>query len=314
MSKLHRRPRAGARRDPAGRPGDELVIAVVGPLMSLALAAVAASLATATAAGGTTLEPAQATFAYLARVNLLLALFNLIPGFPLDGGRVFRSVAWWLTNSLRRATRIATSVGRVIAFGFILSGGWLLFSGNVVNGLWLILIGWFMDNAASASLRQVVMREQFRDVLVSDMMDPDPPAAEPDMSLAEAVEEYVLRQNVRALPVLAEGRIVGMLTPSDIRQVPMAKWATVRVGEVMGGRGGIKSLSPTDRFPDVLQLLAEGDLNQAPVIAEGRLIGLLNRSNIVRYFQIRDELGVQRWHGRPFFRRREESLFDLDKG
>lgn len=293
-----------------GHPGDELVIAIVGPLASFALAATAFFGLLVANMLGRAAEPVLATLSYLAIVNLWLGLFNLIPGFPLDGGRVFRAVLWWGTNSICRATRIAALVGRAIGFIFIAGGAWLLFGGNLFSGLWLILIGWFLDNAAGAGLRQVVLREHFGDVLVADIMDPSPPIAHPEMRLTDVVEEYLLRRNVRALPVVTDGQVVGMVTLSDVKEVPLRRWPDVQVAEVMGGGRGVKSVRPTDQFYDALQIMAQGDLNQVPVLLDGHLVGLLSRTDMVRYFQVREELGVRRWPGRPFFRPAPESLFD----
>jgi Zn-dependent protease/CBS domain-containing protein len=275
----------------ASRPLDEFLMAIVGPLSSLLLAALfwtASTLARPIAA-----TPAHAILAYLATLNTALALFNLLPGFPLDGGRVLRSILWGATADFRRATQIAAMTGNAVAYLFILGGLWIAFvRGDFFNGIWLAFIGWFLNNAADASRRQVEMQYRLAGVRVGDIMNPAPVVVEPEVTLRDLVNDYVLRRGVRALPVVEGDRLVGIITLSDIKEVPQEQWSTTTVGEVLRRRTGPVVATPRQDLASAITALAEGDLNQLPVVEDGRLVGLLTRSDIIRYFQLRELLGL----------------------
>lgn len=275
----------------AARPLDEFLMAIVGPLSSLLLAALfwtASTLARPIAA-----TPAHAILAYLATLNTALALFNLLPGFPLDGGRVLRSIVWGLTADFRRATQIAAMTGNAVAYLFILGGLWIAFvRGDFFNGIWLAFIGWFLNNAADASRRQVEMQYRLAGVRVGDIMNPAPVVVDPEITLRDLVNDYVLRRGVRALPVVEGDRLVGIITLSDIKEVPQEQWSATTVGEVVRRRTGLVVATPRQDLASAITALAEGDLNQLPVVEDGRLVGLLTRSDIIRYFQLRELLGL----------------------
>lgn len=278
----------------AERPIDELVMAVVGPLASFALAASFWLVQQGLLAFPDPPVVAATLTGYLAVVNALLGAFNMVPGFPLDGGRVARSLLWWATGNLRSATRVAAYVGRGIGLLFVVGGLALTFGGLPLNGLWLVLIGWFLENAATMSLRQVALREQFAGVLVRDVMNREPETVPPDTSVRDLVYDYILGRNVRTLPVVdpaAHDQLLGLVTLSDVREVPEERWTWVRVAEVMAGSEGLRTVGPFEPLGRALRLLGDGDLNQVPVVADGRLVGLVTRSDVIRYLRIREELG-----------------------
>ncbi|MHB0868287.1 MAG: CBS domain-containing protein [Chloroflexota bacterium] len=271
--------------------GDELLISIVGPISSLVLAGLFWGIWVAIGDGT---GPLEGVLLYLAGINVLLAVFNLIPGFPLDGGRVFRAIVWWVTGSFQTATRVAVAAGHVVAFIFILGGLFIAFSGAFLSGIWLILIGWFLNNAAEASGRQTREMEWFRGVRVRQVMNPAPTTVEPGLALSEVVHGYVLQRAVRALPVVdAERRLVGMVTLNEIRQVPRDRWEETPVAVAMTRAEDLRTVRPEDELTDALRILAEHDINQLPVVDSGRLVGLLSRSNMIRFLQIREELGVE---------------------
>jgi Zn-dependent protease len=269
---------------------DEFLIAVVGPLTSFLLAIFffVVSLALPPAmqrAGGTLLR-------YLALLNFALGLFNIIPGFPLDGGRVLRSIIWGLNRDFQTATRIAGFIGQIVAFGFMAWGLYeALFLGNL-GGLWIAFIGWFLLNAAQASVTSVVMREALRGITVSQVMQPAPPAVLPHMTLYNLLTQYVLPYNVRAVPVINEqGQVTGIITLTDIKDVPQERWGLVTVEQVMTGPDRLKVVRPYDGLDRAMELLSEGDFDQLPVVDNaGRLVGMLNRGHMLRWLQIRQEL------------------------
>ncbi|MEK7873057.1 MAG: site-2 protease family protein, partial [Chloroflexota bacterium] len=267
---------------------DELRISAVGPLTSLALAAVFYGLSQI---AGPRSDPLTAIVDYLALVNLMVAAFNLLPGFPLDGGRVLRSLIWMGTKDFVRATRVATTVGQVFAFLFIIWGVFLALSGNFLNGIWVAFIGWFLNSAADASRRDVEAREAFRGVRVALLMGGTPETVTPDVPVDELVHSRFLAGGRRALPVLRDGRLEGIVTVTDVKRVQRDAWASTRVGDIMT-RAPLHTVRPDSEMAEALGLMAEKDLNQVPVVKDGALVGLLSRADIIRYLQYRSDLGI----------------------
>jgi Zn-dependent protease/CBS domain-containing protein len=271
------------------RPSTEFVVAIVGPLTSLVLSGIAYLVAVA-APGGSAVE---AIASYLALINMLLGLFNLIPGFPLDGGRVLRAIIWQVTRDSRRSTELATAVGRLVAWGFLLWGFWRVLNGDVFGGIWIAAIGWFLQNAASASLEQAVAEQRLRRLRVGDVLRPDPTAVPPNISVAELVERYMLPGARRSVPVVDGDRLVGIVTLSDVRDVPPEVRATTLVRSIMGGRNGLATVTPDRPLRDAIDALGSGDYEQVPVVQDGRLVGLLTRADVVRQIQLREALQVK---------------------
>ncbi len=280
------------------KAGDEFVIAAVGPFTSLVLAALFGILAfTVSPPVGKVGAGAAALFQYMAYINFILALFNMIPGFPLDGGRVLRSIIWAVNKDFQAATRIAGSVGQLVAYGFIVFGLYQAFFGANFDfgGLWLSLIGWFLLNAAQQSTSGSVVRATLRGVTVANIMQPSPPAAFPHMTIAHLLTQFILPYNLRALPVTTpEGQVVGIVTLSDIKDIPQERWGIVTVGDVMTGPDKLKVVRPQDSLEGAMQILGEGDFDQLPVVDQsGHLVGLLTRAGVLRWMQIRDELKLK---------------------
>jgi Zn-dependent protease len=265
----------------------EFLVAVVGPLASFALAGIAYGVALLVD------EPRVAVVAgYLVFINFILGVFNLIPGFPLDGGRVLRAILWGATGSLRKSTIWSGNVGKIVAwlmFGF---GLFLLFDGNVINGIWFAAIAWFLHNAAAASIQQTVVESRLGRVKARDVVRPLEVTAPPGISVAELVETYMLPHNLRAVPVTDNTRLVGIVTISDVMRVPGEQRAKTFVAEIMGGRDGLHTVRGDARVLEAIELMAEHDLEQLPVIEDERLVGLLTRSDVMRQLQLREALNV----------------------
>ena len=274
----------------AKKPSTEFLVAIVGPLTSFALAVPAALLWAATWES----EPRIGLVAgYLAIINVILGLFNLIPGFPLDGGRVLRAILWTATGSVRRATEGAATVGKVIAWGLFGFGLFqILALGNLFGGIWMAAIAWFLHNAASASVQQVVFETRLRRVRARDITRRDDTAVPPGLSVAELIEDYLLPRNRRAMAVSDNGRLVGMVTVSDLQRVPSAERGRVSVAEVMGGREGLVTIDADARVQQAVELLAEHEFEQLPVLEDGRLVGMLTRADVMRQLQLREALDV----------------------
>jgi len=211
-------------------PGVEFQMAVVGPLTSLLIGAVCYLLLLPLRG---TNSPLEGILYYLAVTNILLGVFNLIPGFPLDGGRVLRSIVWRITGSLTKATRAASITGQTIAYLFILLGIWLFFAGNILDGIWLGFIGWFLLSAAQSANTQVMLQSTLRGVTVGEVMNPTPPTVPANISLQKLIDEYFLPRGLRFALVIQGDRLAGLITLSDIRHVPREQWEYIPVGQAM---------------------------------------------------------------------------------
>jgi Zn-dependent protease len=273
-----------------GSPGIEFQIAVVGPLTSLLIGVLAFVLFFLLGQYSSTLG---AILWYLGVANILLGIFNLIPGFPLDGGRVLRSIVWKIDGNLRRATRIVTVVGQIIAYLFILAGIWLFFVGYFIDGLWLGFIGWFLLSSAQSANSEVMLQSVFRGVTVGEVMNTAPTTVPANISLQKLVDEYFLPLGLRSALVIQGDRLAGLITLSDIRHVPREEWGQTPVGLAMIPRDRLHIVSPQQSLNDVLPLMAGRDVNQLPVVQDDRLVGVLSRDAIVRYLEIRRSLGLE---------------------
>jgi len=272
-------------------PQDEFLISVVGPVSSLVLAGIFWA---AFQAIPNDTSPLGALLWYLALVNFMLAVFNILPGFPLDGGRVLRAILWGVTGSMVRGTNIASIVGQIVAFCFVGYGFWLILNNEFLSGVWIGFIGWFLNSAAEATRRQVQIQEGFRGIKVSSVMAPDPPYVSPALSVRELVNEYILRRGLRALPVAQDGRIVGLVTLSDVKHLPESEWDRDSVGAIMT-RPPLKTLGPDESAARALELLVNQDVNQLVVVdTDGTLLGILSRGDVMRFLQMRGELGMRR--------------------
>jgi Zn-dependent protease len=288
---------------------DEFLIAFVGPLTSFALAGVfwliALSLGTPTgfgllfgsARGVGTLSAPGAVVSYLAVVNLVLGAFNLIPAFPLDGGRVFRSIVWGVTHRYERATAIASAVGQ--AFGYALAGLGLVrifVLGDLVGGVWTIFIGWFLSQAARATRRERKLRDSVRGVRVGQVMDPAPALVEAGSSLQQLVFEHLLRSGDRRPVVVRDGRPLGLIDVAAISRVPRDAWLDTPVDQVMLPVGA--SVASDMDVAELLDRLDE-HTRTVPVVDDDRLVGVVDLRQVLRYAKLREELRVPTRPARP---------------
>ncbi len=276
-------------------PGVEFQMAFVGPLTSLLIGAI--SLVIALSLGGIVAVPKLLTalFAYVSIVNLLLGVFNLIPGFPMDGGRVLRALIWKASGSLTKATRWAANVGQAIAYLMIMGGVWLFFAGDVLNGLWIGFIGLFLLQAAQAESAQVRLEASVAGATVGDVMTAVPVIVTPNLPVQQFVDEYLLRTGQRAAPVVEdlEGRrLIGIITLRDVRQLAREHWSTTPIGLIMTPLAQLKTVQATQSLSDALPLIAEAGVNQLPVVSDGRLVGLLGLEAIVERVAMREALGM----------------------
>ncbi len=275
-------------REPTS-PGVEFQMAFVGPLTSIVIGIVCFLLQLPLRGSN---SPLEGILFYLAVTNVLLGVFNLIPGFPLDGGRVLRSIIWKITGSMRQATRVATITGQVIAYLFILLGVWLFFTGSVLNGIWLGFIGWFLLSAAQSANSQVMLESVLRGVTVGEVINPTPTLVPANISLQQLVDKYFLPQGLRSALVMQADQLAGLITLSDIRHVPREQWGQVPVGHAMIPLERLHVVQPQQSLNDVLPLMAGRDVNQLPVVQNGAVVGVVSRDAIVHYLEVRRSLGL----------------------
>jgi Zn-dependent protease/CBS domain-containing protein len=275
-------------REPTS-PGIEFQMAVVGPLTSLLIGAICFLLQVPLRG---TNSPLEGILFYLAVTNILLGVFNLIPGFPLDGGRVLRSIVWKITGSMRKATRAATITGQFIAYLFILLGIWLFFTASILDGIWLGFIGWFLLSAAQSANSQVMLVSVFNGVTVGEVMNPEPATVPANISLQQLVDAYFLPAGLRYALVMQADQLAGLITLSDIRHIPREQWGQLPVSSAMIPLSRLHVVSPQQSLSDVLPFMAGRDVNQLPVVQNGALVGVVSRDAVVQYLEVRRGLGI----------------------
>ncbi|MDF2693431.1 MAG: hypothetical protein K0S65_1814 [Labilithrix sp.] len=288
-------------------PKAELLMAAVGPLTSLIIGAVASFLGVqlAVLAGGPAQDPEQlvrfagpvaTVLLWLGPLNVLLALFNLVPGFPLDGGRLLRAFIWWGTGDFEKATRWASGAGRAVGWGLMTAGLFMAFGFHVPffgtgmgSGLWVALIGWFLNHAARASYAAIRVRSRLSHVPVRDVMRASLDTVVPDMTLAELVREHIMKTDQTSFPVLAGADLAGVVSVRDIQLVPSDQWPTVMVREIMTPATELPQIEIDADASKALECLAERDLEQLPVVDHGQLSGFVRRQDILKWLSLQPE-------------------------
>ncbi len=285
-------------------PGGEFLMAIVGPLTSIGLGVGLTALAWLSTAMSTTefdgtwgavsqLGPVATLLTWLGPINVLIGVFNLIPGFPLDGGRMLRSVLWKLTNDLRVATAWASGIGQGIGWLFVGCGIAMTFGAfiplvgtGLVGGLWLAFIGWFLVGAASRATTRLTLDDALAGVTVEQVMQRSPTVVSPDLPVDALVQQYLVPGDDRALPVARDGRLVGLVSVSDVRRLAPSAWASTPVGAVMRGVETLSLTTPSEPLIAAFERLASRDIGQLPVVADGRLIGVLRRRDVSRWLEL----------------------------
>ncbi len=266
----------------------EFLIAIAGPIVSFVLA-IFFSAAKPIVIG---IEPLWGLAKYLAYINLAVALFNLIPGYPLDGGRVFRAIVWKVTGNMRRATLTAANVGQFFAFLFILVGVWRIFGGDFGGGLWIVFIGWFLDRAASAQVHEVMFQGLLAGHTVSQAMSSQCAAVSGDLTLQQLVDEHILGGGRRCFLVNRGKNTVGLMTLHRIKEVPRGEWSVTSVAQVMLPLEKLKRISPDRELWTALQQMDRDGVNQLPVMTDGQVVGMLSREDVITFLHTLRELGT----------------------
>ncbi len=289
-----------------GRWPAELWMAIVGPVTSLVIG-VLCLLATGIGASAAAqmssvpelerllagLDPGRTLLLWLGQINIVLAIFNLVPAFPLDGGRVLRAILWGITHDLRRATRFASALGQAFAWILIAAGIAMVlgvslpyFGSGAGNGIWLAFIGWFLNNAALTSYRQLLTRDLLQDIPVRRLMVTQIETVWPDMPLDMLVSNFLLRTDQRAFPVMEGERLIGLVCQRDVERLPPAQRHSTSVREVMKPADQIVFVHADDDTLDVLSLLAQRDINQVLVLEHDHVAGLVRRADILHWLAL----------------------------
>jgi Zn-dependent protease len=271
-------------------PRMELKIAIAGPIASVVLAILFWLIKEGLTAMA--LFPLVASIcSYLVIINIVVVIFNMIPGFPLDGGRVLRAIWWMKSGNLQRATMVAGRVGKGFALFLIFFGILQTFTGNIIGGLWMVFIGIFLQQAAESGYREVLIRNSLSGIRVGDVMTREVVTVHPDDSLQVIVDDYLFRHHCVSFPVVAASRLVGMLNLGDIRAVPKEKWKETRVRDVMEPVTLHSIVTPEETAIEVLSKMATLGVGRFPVVHMGKLVGIISRRDIMKLMAFKRELG-----------------------
>jgi len=262
---------------------EEFWIAIVGPLTSLAIGAFFAVLWIALRSP---YPEASSVAGYLAFINAVIAVFNMLPGFPLDGGRVFRSIVWSRNRNLLRATRIAARTGEFVAYGMMAVGA-IVFFAYPISGVWLFLIGLFLRNASSSSYEQMVLQSTLEGLTAREIARTDYMPIPPDMTMDHLVGQFMLMGRGRAYPVVAGEELLGLITLTDAQRLDRELWPETSVYRAMTPVDKLRTVEPRESATAILQLMSEKDINQVPVVDGRRIVGMVSRADILRIIQVR---------------------------
>ncbi|MDB5049388.1 MAG: putative zinc metalloprotease containing domain pair [Fibrobacteres bacterium] len=271
------------------RPRAEFWMSIAGPIASLVLSAVFYAIDRVGLMAGWSL-PWIGIFGYLSLVNLLLAVFNLVPAFPLDGGRVLRSILWASTGDYGASTRIATRVGAGFGLLLVLLGAVRILTGNVVGGVWWMLIGIFIRTSAQASLQHLAISRLLSHEYVRDLMNPHPITVTPEMPVHKLVDDFLYKYDYRVFPVTDGDRLVGCVGLSQVKGLSREAWDTKRVGEVMQPCSKENTVSPGIEAEKALKRMAETGASPLLVTENGKLEGIVSARDLVHQLSVRMEL------------------------
>ena len=274
-------------------PWAEFLMAIAGPLSSIVLGIlfflVAKGIALPVSADSS-LYPAVAVFGYLAVINWVLAAFNLVPAFPLDGGRVLRAALWHWKKDLRRATRIASRFGSVFGIAIMLLGIVNVLLGNFIGGLWQVMIGMFLRSAAQLSYQQVLYRSSLAGVSVARFMNPHPITAPDSISIRELVEQYLTRYHFKMFPVRREGKLVGCITSRRVKEIPREEWDRRTVAASLDNCSAENAIPPDMDAMRAFSLMARTGKSRLMVVARGELVGVVSLKDIMVFLASRMDL------------------------
>jgi Zn-dependent protease/CBS domain-containing protein len=273
-------------------PKTEFWVGIVGPISSTLIGLICLGLAYIVGwrIGATPETPALSMLVWLGYINITLAVFNMIPGFPLDGGRILRALIWWKNKDAVRSTQLAARVGQFVALIFICLGIFRFFAGEGFGGLWIAFIGWFLMQAAGASYSSVALAAGLKDVHVSDVMDRNCVVVDGNLNVQRFVEDYLLRSGRRCFVVEQQGEIAGLVTPHEIKAVERQRWPYTTLYDIMRPLDQLHTVEPNTPLMEALETMGRDDVNQLPVVSNHHLEGIVTRANVLQFLQTRAEL------------------------
>jgi len=270
-------------------PGADFWIAIAGPLTSLGLSGVFGLFWLL----DQHIPYLAAPSSYLMRINAVLAIFNLIPGFPLDGGRVLRAIVWKIKQDKYQATQIASGIGQFVAFGFIALGILQVFQNNLFNGLWMVFIGWFLEQAATSTQAETNLQLALKNVTVGQVMQREHPQISALLTLRQVVDDYVLNGGRSYFCITEpEGKLQGCLTLQDISKIPQQQWQYTSVKSVAVPLERMITVSPHTQLLTALHLMDRAGISRMPVVENGQIVGILSREDVLHFIRIKTELGI----------------------
>ncbi|MBM3956836.1 MAG: site-2 protease family protein [Gemmatimonadetes bacterium] len=270
-------------QEEAANPGEEFWISVAGPLTSFVLAGIFFGVFLATSPAGAQL---RAVVEYLAFVNVVIGAFNLLPAFPLDGGRVLRALVWKATGNVDRANAVASTTGSLAGYALIGVGAYFVFAATLITGLWLVFIGWFIQSAASSFGRQRAVARALSGLTVRDAMMENPPVIPPGTTAQTLIDEHITREFRRAYIVALGNTFHGLVTLSDLKRIPPEARASTPVTTIMKRAGEVITSGPEEPLEAALGRMVSGDVSQLVVLENGRAVGLLSRGDVLRVLEI----------------------------
>ena len=276
-------------KDEPQTPKIEFLMAIAGPIASLLLSLLFGALYQAAATFGLSV-PTVAILGYLSAINLLLAIFNMIPAFPTDGGRVLRSILWWIKGDIRWATRTASRISVLFAIFIIFIGFMNMIQGNVIGGIWWILIGSFLFSAANSSYQSLLIKQSFAGKSVKEYMNPNPVTVPTHTTLQEFVDLYLYRHHYKMFPVTEEGRIIGLITFNALKAVPQEKWPTMQVAQITQKAAKENTLPAAMSVHEAMLAMNESGISRMLVESHGKITGIITLKDLLEFFTLKIEL------------------------
>ncbi len=272
---------------------EEFKMAFAGPLMSFVLAGIFGIiwLSVLIPLGSLVIS---SIFGYLAIINLILGVFNLLPGFPLDGGRILRAYLWNKTKDLHRATLVATNVGKGLSVLMILLGVFQVFTGNLIGGVWFVFIGFFLRQAAEAGYQRVLIRDFLAGIKVKELMSHDPICVSPEMTISRLVDEYFMKHRFTSFPVCQSGRILGIITLNSVKGIPRESWGNKTIDSAITPIPDEFLLHPEEETVEAMRKILTSDLGRLPVVENGRIVGILSRKDIMNLLVVKTDLAPKK--------------------
>lgn len=269
-------------------PNSELIMAIAGPAASFVVAAIFGVIWFFTKNIALVREPVK----YLAIINIALGVFNMLPGYPLDGGRVLRSIVWRVTGNLERATFIASTTGRVIGFMIIAVGVFFIFMGNFLNGVWLAFIGWFLQSSAQMGYRQLIFETSIKGIKVGDVMNENIVNVTKDITIQDLVDDYFMKYRFGRFPVIEDEktqRFIGVISLHDIKGVSKEEWPKVKIGDIVKSVSESEKVDMSMEISDAIKRMGKNDLGHLVVMSGDKLRGIITKSDVMRFIRIRSE-------------------------